>query len=378
VRAVAKGTQLISSYDVLERIAEGLQIDRGLVGLGFMAPPAAAQPSHRGPEADDPVDPVAQAASDSAADAARNSIRIGDDSIEDLHEQLVAHARRYADLPAFEGFAAVRKSRDAAQRMREQTRVSGQIADLSVVISVSDALLASLAFDLGRFDAAGTLGRAAASHGEAARHPSSYTWAQGLLALLANWQGDPDRALEHCRRALARPAPAAARYRIRFIAARAHGLRGDVRELAEELLLAEGEHDRARTGADDLNDGIGGELRFDEARATACAATAWLDAGDGVRAEQSAQAALSLHRRGANSLLKTSMIAGVSIDLAAASLLQGDLGGARERLAEAFAIVPGHTGTALTGRLQRITALVNTPRWATDPTAQQLTAMIKG
>jgi transcriptional regulator with XRE-family HTH domain len=40
VRAVAKGTQVISSYDVLLRIADGLKIDRGLMGLAFTEEPA--------------------------------------------------------------------------------------------------------------------------------------------------------------------------------------------------------------------------------------------------------------------------------------------------------------------------------------------------
>lgn len=38
VRAIARGDQQISSYEVLERIAEGLRIDRGLVGLAYREP----------------------------------------------------------------------------------------------------------------------------------------------------------------------------------------------------------------------------------------------------------------------------------------------------------------------------------------------------
>ena len=35
VRAVVSGSQKIISYDVLERIAQGLHIDRGLMGLAY-------------------------------------------------------------------------------------------------------------------------------------------------------------------------------------------------------------------------------------------------------------------------------------------------------------------------------------------------------
>jgi tetratricopeptide (TPR) repeat protein len=63
VRAVAQGKQQITSYDVLERIAGGLNIDRGLLGLAYAEPhhdpspipqtsaralPTQATPSHHG------------------------------------------------------------------------------------------------------------------------------------------------------------------------------------------------------------------------------------------------------------------------------------------------------------------------------------------
>jgi ribosome-binding protein aMBF1 (putative translation factor) len=35
VRAIARGRQAVTSYDVLERIADGLNIDRGWMGLGY-------------------------------------------------------------------------------------------------------------------------------------------------------------------------------------------------------------------------------------------------------------------------------------------------------------------------------------------------------
>jgi transcriptional regulator with XRE-family HTH domain len=38
VRAVSQGKQQITSYEVLERIAEGLRIERGLMGLGYLSP----------------------------------------------------------------------------------------------------------------------------------------------------------------------------------------------------------------------------------------------------------------------------------------------------------------------------------------------------
>lgn len=43
VREVAQGKQRITSYEVLERVAEGLTIDRGLMGLAY-ATPALAPP----------------------------------------------------------------------------------------------------------------------------------------------------------------------------------------------------------------------------------------------------------------------------------------------------------------------------------------------
>lgn len=39
VRAIVQGRQVVQSYDVLERIAEGLRIDRGLMGLAYTLRP---------------------------------------------------------------------------------------------------------------------------------------------------------------------------------------------------------------------------------------------------------------------------------------------------------------------------------------------------
>lgn len=39
VRAVTQGKQTIMSYDVLERVAQGLAIDRGLMGLAYTTLP---------------------------------------------------------------------------------------------------------------------------------------------------------------------------------------------------------------------------------------------------------------------------------------------------------------------------------------------------
>ena len=200
--------------------------------------------------------------------------------------------------------------------------------------------------------------------------------AHGFLALLANWQGDPSSALDHCRRALDRTAPAAARFRIRHIAARSHGLRGDTRALAEELELADADRNRGADKFDDLTDGIGGEFAFDKPRAAACAAAAWLDAGDGGHAEECAEAALAAYQQTPTTGAPAAILGGVSIDLATASLLQGDLAAASDRLETAFTIIPACAGTSLTGRLRRIEALLGTSRWRDQPAARELVATI--
>ncbi|MEJ3751038.1 hypothetical protein WEI85_48485 [Actinomycetes bacterium KLBMP 9797] len=47
VRAVAQGKQQITSYDVLERIASGLKIERGLLGLAYIKPTPDNDPTAR-------------------------------------------------------------------------------------------------------------------------------------------------------------------------------------------------------------------------------------------------------------------------------------------------------------------------------------------
>src|SRR3954467_5871777 len=43
VREISTGRQRVTSYEVLERLADGLQIERGLVGLAYEPDPVATE-----------------------------------------------------------------------------------------------------------------------------------------------------------------------------------------------------------------------------------------------------------------------------------------------------------------------------------------------
>jgi transcriptional regulator with XRE-family HTH domain len=57
VRQICQARQQVTSYDVLERIAAGLQIDRGLIGLGYSEDLAAAARPSEAPQPDPTADP---------------------------------------------------------------------------------------------------------------------------------------------------------------------------------------------------------------------------------------------------------------------------------------------------------------------------------
>jgi hypothetical protein len=68
---------------------------------------------------------------------------------------------------------------------------------------------------------------------------------------------------------------AAGRFRLHNIAARAYAVAGYSGGIGQALRLADVERD-AMDGTDEIHDGIGGEFTFEGARASACAAAAWL------------------------------------------------------------------------------------------------------
>ena len=124
-----------------------------------------------------------------------------------------------------------------------------------------------------------------------------------------------------------------------------------------DLAIGAGTHD-------ELQDEVRGEFRFDVGRAAACAGAAWLQAGDGRRAESSVRR--TIHADGAST---GAIAAGARLDLASALLLQGELGGATVEVDTVLASGVGPRGIAVTSRVRRVREQLTVGRWRQDAAA---------
>jgi hypothetical protein len=260
--------------------------------------------------------------------------------------------------------------------MIEQARRPATLSDLYVIAGQATALMASTAFDLNRWDESATLARSAVSYATLVGDPSLQAWTLGLAALLANWRNEPDTALNHFHHGMHIAPPGIPAVRLRYIAARSYALLGDPASVKGALEQARRDQDDAERHCDPLADEIGGEFAFGRARAEACAAAAWLDLGRGQEATQAAELALSELSALPACRQSLSQVTGARIDLATACLIQRERDQAEEILGNVFAVSSPLRNVSLLGRLERTRKVLDSPSWAEDGTARQISDSI--
>lgn len=298
------------------------------------------------------------------------------DAIESLHQSVRTTARRYSQRGPIAAFADARQIRNLSYKLIQRTHRPGELADAYVAAGASNALMASIAFDLGHWEAARSLADSATRYAEIAGHASLQAWALGLQASLANWRRDFDAARDAFDRGMLVAPAGAPRRRLRYIAARTFSGLGDLASVGQ--LLAAGEVDRevAEGTRDEMEHAVGGEFAFGDARAQACAAAAWLEVREASRAEADALQALAMYEELDEVEQPFSPINGLRIDVAAARTLQSDLDGAREILRPVLALEPERRNAALTGRMRSVRKQLLTPRWERVADASELLGAI--
>lgn len=382
---IMRGSQKVETLTVFERFADALDMpDPARIILG-LAPQATSPPAHRParsilPEDARPAalavparaaDVVAAAADEVSADSLRLAAEFDPESLTWLRQESLEIARA-ANRPALDMFAAARRVRGNALKLAERTRRPGVLSDLYVICGQATALMASSAFDLGRWDESDALEKSAVSYASLAGHPSLQAWTLGLAALLANWRCEPDAALGHFQQGMQVAPPGVPRSRLRYIASRSYALLGDSASVAEVLASARSDQDDAEQHPDSLSGEIGGEFAFGRARAAACAAAAWLDLGDGREAFGAAQSALEALTSMPGPRRPLSQVNGVRIDMATACLLNGDLDSSAEVIKPVLTQPATPRNVSLTGRLARTGTTLLAPAWAKDGQARQL------
>lgn len=247
--------------------------------------------------------------------------------------------------------------RNVAIKLADSTRRPGELSDIYVSLGQLNALMASLAFDLGNWTATAPMARAATNYAEMAGHTSLQAWTAGLEATLAFWEGYGDAALERIDAGLAVAPTGAPRFRLLNIAARSHATLGNAAAVRATLAMAAAEREVMEGTRDELQDVVGGEFAFDDARAAACAGAALLQVGDAQSALWQTHQTFALHMSG-TAPTSPAVLSGASVDGAAALVLGGDLTGAETYLRPVLELDPDPANASLGGRLRSVADLL--------------------
>lgn len=347
-------------------LARAFECSPQQLGLTGRSGPVLARGSDLG-------DQLLAVSTESSADALTRSSHLAPEVLPHLVQQVMRIAHSYDAESRTVAFQQARAARDLALALVERTCRPSELADLYLALGQVNALMASLAFDLDRWQASEHLAIAATTYADMSGHASMKAWTLGLEATIAFWNGDGEQALHYIGAGLAVAPTGAPQFRLHHIAARAHAANENPDGVAAALAAADVQQEIAEGKRDELHDEIGGEFYFSESRAEACAGAAWLKVRDGARALVSTQRALDL-----SAGVSPGIRAGAQIDSAAACLMQGDLSEASARLEPVLQIDPDPQSVSLGGRFGTVRQLLDEPPWQQTDRAASLRGQIDG
>lgn len=297
------------------------------------------------------------------------SHRLSPIALEQVQDDLTRLSRSYGtQLPIAVYFEARRLHSQITAHL-DQTSVPAQAQDLHFAAAVVAALLSQVCFDLGSRPAAAELARASRMHAEVIGHGPLQAFADGTLALLAYWDGSPERAVRVIQRAQDIRLGGAGTIRRASIAARAYAHLGDEASARRELAAA-AEADRDQH--DDLHDGLAGEFAFPEQRRLLSAGSALLSLGDAQGAAASSGGALDVVRAMPAEQRPMKILGEAAADQALARLMMGDLEAAAESLDTVFEIPASVRVDGLVQRIRPVRQALSRPPFRGNAPARAL------
>lgn len=286
---------------------------------------------------------------------------VSDNTIDELHDQVVTLARAYHRLAPVRAFEEADALRQEVERQRDRTQAPAQLQALMILNGQVAALLSSAAFNLGYLRHARTFARTAALFGESTRFAPLRAFADGTLAYIAYHAGDNTEAVAKAVRALSYGGLGdVAQRRLHAIQARAYAHLGDIAS-AQQAIRLSGETGRDRV--DELHDAVGGEFGFTAERLAMSNSTTALIIGDSGRAEAAARQALTLLEQRSREDQSTHVRGGAAADLAMARLLGDDVEGASEALTPVWEIPSDQRMTGIVVRTARIHRHLSRPTY---------------
>ncbi|MBB5915900.1 transcriptional regulator with XRE-family HTH domain [Nocardia transvalensis] len=286
------------------------------------------------------VDVVSVAAADSLAFADwATGDAAGRLSVESLNYEIARIATSYVHAPPRPLLVDLQALRDQVWQLLRTGPGPTQSRELMFLGGVAIALLAQLSGNLGRPMAAMQHAMAAERLAERAEHTGLLAWLAGTKALIAEWSGNPTRALEFAQQGVAVAPAGEQRVRLAALEARCAARLGRIDEaraaVARAVAAAQQPADR-----DDVT-GFGGVLRFPAAKAAYYAGSTFRLIGDYPQAEHWATAAIAAYAAGPSDERSYGDEALARADIAIASIARHAVDDAAEILAPVLVLPPG-------------------------------------
>ncbi|MCX3058565.1 hypothetical protein [Streptomyces beihaiensis] len=307
---------------ILERMFPGRSVQE------LLGPPPVAVTLRPAPNERD----IAMTARNAAAHAGNAaSAHLPDMTLDQIDDDVRSLAVAYDTTDPGTAFRDCNRLLLDIQNKLERTLRPRQEERLYLAAGMLTSLLSVAAFDLAALGPAVQFARTSAMYGQTIEHGPLQAYAHGVLAYLAYWDSQPSSALRHIKLAMSFGGVGdMGRVRLHAIEARTFAHLGRPRESARAIQAALEPGSGLR---DELHDS-GGEFAFHPPRAAMSHAATYLVLRDSKHAEESAMHALRLLAQEATPDRPVQMQ--VTVDLARARLLRGELDGVDDALGPVF------------------------------------------
>ncbi len=260
-------------------------------------------------------------------------------SVDSLHYEIARIASSYVHAPPQPLFNDLQLLRDQVWQLLRRGPSPARARELMFLGGAAIVLLAQVTDNLGNSVAAMQHALAAERLAERAQHTALLAWADGAKALIAEWSGNPAKAIEFAQQGALVAPPGEQRVRLAALEARCAARLGRAEQVraAVTRALAAGEQ---AGDVDDITE-FGGVLRFSMTKASYYIGSAFRLIGDYDEAERWANRAITAYQTGPSHERSYGDEALARVDVAIARIAHGSIDGAGEVLNPVLALPPG-------------------------------------
>lgn len=304
------------------------------------------------------------------------SDRVPEAVLDHVMSELRRIAIDYVSRPLPPLFADLIGLRDTTFRLLKDRPHPRQARELFFVAGTTTTLLAHASQNLGSSAAARTQAATAWACADQADHNDLRAWVRGTQALIAEWTGGLDQAVQFARDGQRFAESAESQVRLASIEARSLARAGDAKAAIVAVTLATQARDKD-TRPDSLSE-VGGVLEFPHVKQRYYAGSTLLLAGRHAEAEQAALEAIAMYETGPSAQRSYGDEALARVDVALARAAVDDLDGVDDALRPLWTLPAGQRIQQISDGLDRVRQQLALPRYTGCRISQAVLEDIKG